>query len=341
MDENKELLTPDTDTENTENTEITDSAAEAAEPSFAEAEMAAEKAAAEADGDSPVLEEIPLVPGKSKVLQRTIVISAAIVICAVLFAVICRLFLFNGVVNTNLFGSKAETSWHYSAPVQTGMTATADEPQTADYYFVFEPDDTLKIQIGSFEYFGNYTLRRLTDDDVTDSEDGKANVGKAVVDIENTNSIDGVYYYDVSGNVFTGKTMKLTNIYSEEMAFEFDDKAASPIEIKREGEFNKDDNAVGSWTNKNEMASQTLTFNGDGTYNITTKTANSKQVENGLYSCDDGKVTLSSFYLETRSQSFKYTVDGEKLTIIQEFVMPAADGATPTTVEQPIEYTKD
>ena len=314
--------------------EATEATEEAVEEAAEEAQEAVEEAAETVDetvgeGAEPAK--------KSKLLQRTIIISAAIVICAVLVAIVCRLFFFNGIVNTNLLGGAKETCWHYSTPVSTGYTATTDEAQTADYYFIFEPDGTLKIEIGSFEYDGVYSTQYLTDETAPD----KDSVGKPVVSIENTNSIDGMYFYEVSGNVFTGKTMKLTSTSSDKVVFDFDDKAYTSPKIEREGEFSKDEKVVGSWTNKNEYASQTLKFNADGSYSISTKTSTSKQVENGLYNCKDGSITLSSYYIATQSQSFKYTVTDDQLTIIQQMMSLGDDGKTPVTVEQPIVYTKD
>ena len=349
--ENEAAVTPDTDTEDintaaeaaaetVEETakDATETAEETVEVTAEEAAEATEEAVEEAaETVDETVGEAAEPAKKSKLLQRTIIISAAIVICAVLVAIVCRLFFFNGIVNTNLLGGAKETCWHYSTPVSTGYTATTDEAQTADYYFIFEPDGTLKIEIGSFEYDGVYTTQYLTDETAPD----KDSVGKPVVSIENTNSIDGMYFYEVSGNVFTGKTMKLTSTMSDKVVFNFDDKAYTSPKIEREGEFSKDEKVVGSWTNKNEYASQTLKFNADGSYSISTKTSTSKQVENGLYNCKDGSITLSSYYIATQSQSFKYTVTDDQLTIIQQMMSLGDDGKTPVTVEQPIVYTKD
>ena len=342
--ENEAAVTPDTDTENmteaaeTVEASVEETVEETAETAQEAVEETAEETQESVEEATETVEETVEEPAKkSKFLQRTIIISAAIVICAVLVALICRLFFFNGIVGTNLFGSPKETCWHYSTPVSSGYTATTDEAQTADYYFIFEPDGTLKIEIGSFEYDGVYNTQYLTEETAPD----KDSVGKSVVSIENTNSIDGMYFYEVSGNVFTGKKMKLTSTMSNEVAFEFDDQAYTSPKIEREGSFEKDEKVVGSWTNKNEYASQTLKFNEDGSYSISTKTSTSKQVENGLYNCKDGSITLSSFYIATQSQTFKYTADDEKLTIIQEMMTLGDDGQTPVTVEQPIEYTKD
>lgn len=361
-------VTPDADTEDMKAAaesaqETVENAAEAAQETAEEATKTAEEAAETAQQTAQetaeeaaetvqetaeeatetvqetveeAVSEAPAPAGKSKLLQRTIIISAAIVVCAVLVALVCRLFFFNGIVGTNLFGSPKETCWHYSTPVQT-YAATTDEAQTADYYFIFEPDGTLKIEIGSFEYDGVYTTQYLTKDNAPAEE----YVGKPAVSIENTNSIDGVYLYEVTGNVFSGKTMTLTSVYSNDVAFKFDDKAYTAPDIQRDGEFGKDEKVVGSWTNKNEYASQTLRFNEDGTYSISTKTSTSKQVENGLYSCKDGSITLSSYYISTQSQTFKYTAADDKLTIIQEMMTVGDDGVTPITTEQPIEYTKE
>ena len=346
MDENKEILTPENEAEevsaevNTESAEETAAAPENTKEAPEETEAAPEETEAaleDAEDASETNEGIEeFAPKSNKTLQRTIAISAGIVICAVLVAIVCRLFLFHGVVDTDLFGNSKETCWHYTAQLKTQQTAaTSDEPMTAEYYFMFEPDGTLKIEIGTFDFYGNYAIRHLTDEDVANMALEKENIGKTVLDIENSNSIDGVYYYDVSGNVFTGKTMTITSVSNEEFSIDFDNKAYEPAKVEREGEFKKDEAIVGSWTNKNEIASQTLKFSEDGSYSIDTNSTDSHQTERGLYSCEDGKLKLTSFYTTTQSNEFKYSFEKEKLIITQ--VIALGD----QTIEQPIEYTKD
>lgn len=338
MDDNKENLTPENEAEevsaevNTESAAKAEAAPEAAEEKAPEVFEATETEKAFEPDEEP--EESA--PKSKKILQRTIAISAGVVICAVLVAIVCRLFLFHGVVDTDLFGNNTETCWHYAAQMQPQQTAaTSDEPEVADYYFIFEPDGTLKIEIGTFDYYGEYSIRLLTDEDVKEMENGKDNIGKSVLDIKNTNSIDGIYYYDVAGNVFTGKTMTITGVYNEEVKLDFDNKAYKPAEATREGEFKKDDAVIGSWTNKNEVASQTLTFKEDGTYSINTNSVNSRQTERGVYSCENGKLKLTSYYNSPQSQEFKYKVEKDKLIITQEFMLGDQ------SIEQPIEYQKD
>ena len=363
MDDNKEILTPENEAEEVsaeENTEKAENAQAETEEAARKAEAVSENAeeaetekaeeaeavpedteAAPAETETAVtpeafeVNEVPA-PESKGTLQRTILISAGIVICAVLAAIVCRLFLFHGVVDTDLFGNSKETTWHYTAELQSQMTsATSDEPLVANYYFMFEPDGTLKIEIGTFDYYGNYSIRYLTDEEISSMAVSDENAKRSVLDIQNTNSIDGIYFYDVSGNAFSEKTMTITSVSNENVKYDYDNKAYEPAGAKREGEFKKDDAIVGSWTNKNEVASQTLTFNKDGSYSIETKTAESRQSERGLYSCENGKVKLISYYISPQSQEFKYKVEKDKLVITQEIVLGDQ------TIEQPIEYNKD
>lgn len=340
MDENKELLTPENEAEPAAETDTNDTdtaapAVQAAEEEAASAEEETALAAAFNDDDDDEGDELCTPRAKSRVLQRTILISACVVVCAVLVAIVCRLFFYQGVVETGLFGNPKETCWHYSAEMQTMNEASPDEVQTAEYYFMFEPDGTLKIEIGTFDYYGQYTLRHLADEDVKGMTNAAELVGKPVLKIENTNSIDGIYFYEVDGNVFTGKKMTITGVSNEQFKMEFDNKAYDPAAVKREGEFKKDEAITGSWSNKNEIATQTLSFTDDGNYTITTKQTGAKQEERGIYSCEKGRITLTSYYAAPQSQDFKYKVDGDTLTIIQE--IPLGD----QTIEQPIEYKKD
>lgn len=357
MDEKTEKLTsPDTDTDNTDNqtpAELEFSPTEDAllysdgSEEVANVLPAAEDGEAPDDGESETLDstdgeaaaafaaELPA-PQKKKTVQKTIIISAVIVLLVIAAAAVCRLFFFQGVVNTNLFGAPVKTTWHYLPNVATPDTAsTADEAAVPDFYFIFEPDGKLTIEMGTFDYQGTYTIRNAEEKDVIQLKNSKDAIGKPMLTIENSGMIDGNFLIDRSGNVFTGSTLTLTNAASEKMKLDFDSKEYKPATIERKGEFTGDEALTGTWNYSSEVGSQSFTFNADGTYDIKTKVNGTIQGQHGIYNCKDGKLTITYKDSEEKSQDFKYTIKDNKLslTAIVEFMGQ--------TFEQPAgEFTK-
>ena len=85
-------------------------------------------------------------PKKFSVLQRTVLISAAIVGAAILITIICRVFF---------FGGSFESNWHFSETV-----GTQDQAQVYDYNLKFK-DDTVTVELGSLETKGQYTMTHI------------------------------------------------------------------------------------------------------------------------------------------------------------------------------------
>lgn len=259
--------------------------------------------------------DFPEPPKKKRTLQFTIIISLAIVLAAVVAVIVCRLFFSNGVVNTNILGSQTATTWHYRPEVSAD--ATVDEAQIPDYYFIFEPDGKLKIEMGSFEYLGTYTIQNLEKQDVAGIEDGESKIGQPMLSIENTGIVDGKFLFDREGNAFTGSNLTLTSLNSDLVSLKLDSKDYTPVKQERSGEFHKDDELIGSWSFKNEVASQNFVFNDDGTYELKTNSGGAIQNQKGIYDCKDGKLTITVMAPDEQSQSFKYSIKDDKLSLIQ------------------------
>ena len=259
-------------------------------------------------------------PKKKRTVQFTILVSAAIVAVVLLAAAVCRLFFFQGVVNTGFFGNQVKTTWHYKPDVTAD--ATADEVTTPDFYFIYEPDGKLKVELGSFEYQRTYTIQYLDAKDVEGMENAESKVGKPVLNIENSGIIDGKFFFERTGNAFSESHLILTSVTNDQVKLDFDSQEYVPAAFEREGEFHKDDALLGKWNYKNEVGEQTFTFNTDGTYSLFTKANNQIQSQHGIYDCQDGKMTLYFQYLNDQAQEFKYTIKDNKLslTMIMEFM---------------------
>lgn len=343
MEENKELFTADNEAEAAVETVETE-----AEAAVETVETEAQEAVSEAPSEPVTMdnfatgEQVPVEPApkKSKKIQTTIIISGIIVLLVVLGAVAVRLFATQGVVDTGFFGNKKTTVWHFKPDVSQAE-ATVDEALVPDYYFVFEPDNTLKVEMGSFEYKGSYTIQNMEESDLVGVTNENAKVGTQMLTIENTSLIDGKYLFERTGNAFSENKLNLTGLNltgtnTQEMKLELDAKAYTPVSIERKGEFTKDDALVGNWVYKNENGSQTFSFKDDGTYAIITKSNGGYQSQGGIYNCKDGSVTIQFKAPSDQNATLKYTIKDKTLSLsIVADVMGQQ-------VEQPIgDFTKE
>ena len=236
-------------------------------------------------------------PKKSPVLQRTILISLAIVAAAILVTVVCRLFFFNGALNTDFFGNSKATVWHYTE----ANDSTADEATDYDYNLTFD-NGRLTVDVGTMQIVGSYTIKHITEDDAAVIKDGDSKIGTSMMVIENTIKFDGRYTYDVSGNMFTGKTMTLQNLSNEKKVFEFDSDAAEMPKIEQNGDFKKDEKLIGNWEYVDELGSINYEFTDDGYFTRTDKLVDMIETVNGTYTCKDG--------------IFNYTMDFGGLNVV-------------------------
>ncbi len=227
-------------------------------------------------------------PKKSPVIQHTILISLAIVAAAILATVVCRLFFFNSALDTDFFGNSKATVWHYSEE----NASTADEATDYDYNLTFD-NGRLTVNVGTMEIVGKYTIKPITEEDAAVIKDGDSKTGTSMMVIENTIRFDGKYTYNVSGNVFSGKTMTLTNVNNENSVFEFDSKPADMPEVERKGEFKKDEKLVGKWEYRDELGTVEYEFTDDGNFSRTDKLVDSIQSIKGIYTCKDSVFTYT------------------------------------------------
>ena len=348
MDDNKDLKTPvdpevsDPDTEDTK--PLAEEAEDTAEDSDSEKDYSlddfdddsdAEEDDESDDEEDDELDELEELedseyedePAKKKpLIQKTIIISLVIVIIAVLAALVIKLFFDNDVTGT----------WKYTIemPANT-MSASSDEAATTEYdwYFTFKRDKTVTLTIGSISSVGTY--------EIGTNDEGKQTVTLDLYFTPSSRIMNLEFDYKVNGNIFTGKSLTLsrsvTSYTGQTDTEELDLKSATieAPEIKRTGEFEKDEDLIGEWKYNEDEYSFTYQFNDDGTIRNTQKLQTNGNTymglqlgedENsepkiyeididGLYSSNENTITIDSFFFEQNSRQILFKRDGDILYI--------------------------
>ncbi len=277
--------------------------------------------------------EIKPAKKKSK-LMAPIIISVAIVAVAAIAALVMMLFF-----NKNIDGT-----WYYEQEVQTGYAeSSADEPPTVKigYYFIFEGNNKMTVKSGSASGSGTYTFR-------TGSVEGEP-IGEPVVDLNfidplSSQPITQTFKAEISGNVFTGKKLKLTAISNDQLTLNFDSKNYEKPELKRDGDFVADKETEGKWITVQNGYGVTYTmsyeFKSDGTVSIVTvqkidatMSGSGKDLEytvtiDGIYSCNKGKFEIT------------YNMGGENQKADLPYAVKEKGNVLTITGAQDIDYYK-
>ena len=147
MDENKEFLAPENESEST-NTDTTSENTENTEEFAAFAENN-EDTPQNIDGmsEEAVATETTPAPKKKKLLQLPIIISVVIVA-----AVALTLFVTKAFFDTSIVGT-----WIQSVPMSSD-TSSSDEAANFDIYYTFYNDGTLDFTVGTMTWNGTYTV---------------------------------------------------------------------------------------------------------------------------------------------------------------------------------------
>ncbi len=336
MDENKDLKTPENLTETEKPAEDTQ---EITQPEAEEAQTAVEAEAADAvadseqdgennapteqDGETAALTEqdgetaadeaeaVQPVSKKKPILQTTIIISIVIVAIAVLTTLAVRLFFNNDITGT----------WHLVRQVQVmDDAATSDEAVKTldvDYYFDFKNDGSVSSTIGTVSSTGTYSTSK--------DENGNSVVSINNYDVLTQYFLEGDYTVELSGNVFTGKKMTFTSVSSPELSYEFESSSYKAPKIEREEEFTLNDDLVGKWSYSTGEFNLVYQFNKDGTakyieqaMSINPYTYSYVNIDismSGIYTVNDGSVTISYYLLEQSNKDITFRLDGDTLYI--------------------------
>lgn len=280
MDENKDFisneietentLTSDTDTYSDENTEYSSSLPVSEEPTEIQAE-------------SETSDETK----KKGLIQPTIIISLIIVLVTVIGFLVYRVFL-----NTSVVGV-----WTIN------NTATADEATTADedtpeLYLSLESDNKAAAYQGNMKVVGTYVL--------SETEEGEKNI-----EIDIPTALTGTFGYTVSGNELTGRSLSLTYGEGEQaQKIDFNSARLTTPEVKPEEGFEPNDKLTGKWTYDDGFNKISYEFKADGTGVF--NNANTLYYDFS-YTCTDSTITVKFVTYQEFSNEIPYELKDDSI----------------------------
>ena len=225
---------------------------------------------------------------KKSFIQIPIIISIVLVALVALGFFVVKAFF-----NTSIVGT-----WLYTYTASPDEVAISNGDYDIDYYYAFEKDGTASVTLGTIKYVGSY--------EVTYSDD---NVASIEVYIPNT--MQGTFEYTVTGNLFTGRTLTLTNTYYETNTVLTSIDYVVP-EIEHEKDFEPNEKLTGTWIYDDGYNTLKYVFNEDGT---------AEYIENdyvyvtGYYSYTDDLITLDYYALEPTPMELTYQFVDDTIVI--------------------------
>ena len=275
-------------------------------------------------------------PAKDRVfrLQKPVIIASVIMLASVLFFVCWGLF----------FNSSIHGTW------KLDFTAAGKECSVT---FSFDKDGTCQFRNGGVIYKGSYT---------TNENSGGRNKLTMKYTRFGQPMIDAYLYYDVGGNAFSGRTLRLTDISGLVYSPETSDSGTSANENASSADFMEengvryfvytlrsvndevknvpienaatDEKLTGIWLeiNADSNYDNTFAFYEDGTYQITYRDV----VYKGCYSAKDGEYTFNIKAADesVMNNALSYSFKDEKLVI-------TINGVPATLVPVESEYAFD
>ena len=123
--------------------------------------------------------------------------------------------------------------------------------------------------------------------------------------------MQGAFQYEVSGNVFSGRTLVLTDTYYGQN-YEFESANLVIPELKPEDNFKADEKLVGTWTYDDGYNKLSYEFRKDGTASINQM---DMLFAEGVYSFTDEKIVIKYMAYDESEMVINYMFDKDKLII--------------------------
>lgn len=288
MDENKELLTQEFESEN--NNSDADTVTE---------QQNTEEIVNDSDAFADITNEevTPFeynsydAPTKKKhLVQVPIIISLVIVAVVALGFLVFKCFFDTSIVGT----------W-----VQDNSEASADEAsETSDDglgkpYYVFNNDFTATVYVGTIKYAGEYTVET--------GEDGTRTV---TLNIPAAN-LQASFAYEVSGNIFTGRKLVFTNTYYDS-SIELNSANCVIPDLDVDESFEPSDKITGKWIYSDGYSEFSYEFRNDGTITLNQL---DQLIVDGVYTYTDDIITMKYYASDEATMEIAYSVDGDTMYI--------------------------
>lgn len=238
---------------------------------------------------------------KKSFIMPTVIVALAIVLVAAIGAGVYLLFFNSSIVGT------------WALPATDGSTQTT--------YLVFDNDGKAKMVVGSMEVIGTYKMA-----DASEASETPLSIAIAY-------NINGSFGYKIEGNIFTGKTLTLTNSsMTEDVVLNSANLPANVVSPKPDNKM--DDALMGKWNIADYGIS--YTFNNDGT--MIMESEEMKVTAN--YSAKDGSIKIDYIASSEQTLDLTYTIDGDILVLdgTMAFVREGSD-ATVGQITQPQQAT--
>ena len=230
-------------------------------------------------------------------LQKTVIISIAIVLVAVL-GFFSYIAFFLREPDGGIFGRNF--LW-------------TNEVDGDTYYYEFKDDGNLFINHGSIEIETKYQKEKTKDgNQLTVNYPGGS---------LNAEFTSGAATYTISGSRIFGN-QKMEGIYGDDetTAFTLEQTSERPAPLDLPEEFNKDDALIGTWVAQNAYMNleYKFMFNEDGSMKLQTilYDYDTTITYNGVYTIEDGVVNFTYCDKENDTVPFEYEVDGDFLYIL-------------------------
>ncbi|WP_405354708.1 DUF5640 domain-containing protein [Ruminococcus sp.] len=218
-------------------------------------------------------------PTKKKTIQTPIIIAGVIVI-----AFIAAFFIFSGFFNSSIVGT-----W---VLVEDSNGATYDEAGDGVTYYTLDKDGNITVSVGTITQKSTYT---------TSEENGTKYVNSS-------NVFSGSY--TISGNIFTGRTFKLT-VEGVENPYIFKSATVKKPTLKVPDGFKPSDKLTGSWNIPSYDI--TYTFNDDGTFIANMYDTITYE---GVYTYDDTNISVTYFADSETKIDIPYAFDGDNTLVM-------------------------
>ncbi len=220
-------------------------------------------------------------PKKKSFVQLPIIISLAIVVVAALTFLVLIMFF-----NTSIVGD-----WTVKVTATADEAGSSDSDDAAQSYYCFEYGGKASVYLGTMKMVGTYTL-------------GTSDEGTNTITVSIPSALEGTFEYDVTGNIFTGRTLVLTDSYYGQSVDLVSTKLIIP-RLEPYEDFKPNDQLCEKWVFNDSYYNSSVSyeFKENGTFEFSE--ADTFYLE-GVYTYTDDTITLKYYGTEPTTTELSY-----------------------------------